>query len=100
MNASMGPRSVDRGKDIVYAQQRAQNKLQWGLDLLIEERRRLILWPRGQFASMGPRSVDRGKRRVLRKDGVEFLLQWGLDLLIEERGLVKYWCRCHRSGPS
>jgi hypothetical protein len=59
--ASMGPRSVDRGKQ--------------GTILLASQRR---------GASMGPRSVDRGKNGLTDPPPGLMLLQWGRDQLIAE----------------
>ncbi len=61
--ASMGPRSVDRGKSQMNVLPiRDAQQLQWGRDLLIAERMLTTTTPtRTRAASMGPRSVDRGK---------------------------------------
>ena len=86
--ASMGPRSIDRGKLAIPSEARAATPLQWGRDRSIAERRamgRKAQAERLRFngaaidrsrkvaataatdyganrASMGPRSIDRGKR--------------------------------------
>ncbi len=111
--ASMGPRSIDRGKDLRAGQALGLELLQWGRDQLIAESRMAsrsyqvnhlvasmgprsidrgkspVVWraPVGIApASMGPRSIDRGKADTVAVTAVvSRALQWGRDQLIAER---------------
>ncbi len=84
--ASMGPRSIDRGIATFSHATLQHSSLQWGRDLSIAEFR-------GQArpknpptrASMGPRSIDRGIHVLgYTAEEVDRLLQWGRDLSIAE----------------
>jgi len=60
-NASMGPRSADRGISPSSAPIEAMARLQWGRDQLIAELRGIKEELEAHIpASMGPRSADRG----------------------------------------
>jgi len=59
--ASMGPRSDDRGNRLTY-----------------------VLWRPFRQASMGPRSDDRGNAAAAAATQFAVLLQWGRDLMIAE----------------
>ena len=63
LNASMGPRSADRGKHESPVTSPAKMSLQWGRGQLTAERTAWAVVSACEFhASMGPRSADRGKR--------------------------------------
>ena len=108
----MGPRSVERGKQMVARVRAPSAKLQWGRVLLNAESRRnanapprprpASMGPRSvergkiecltpvhitELASMGPRSVERGKEVAIKRDGILIVLQWGRVLLNAESRL-------------
>ncbi len=62
IDASMGPRSIDRGIESAAASRASDSAaLQWGRDLSIAELVEITgAMNAAIFASMGPRSIDRG----------------------------------------
>ncbi len=109
-NASMGPRSDERGNGVLRNTERAPAGLQWGRALMSAEiirrprgaeRRRTLQWGRalmsaeimmlrGQSrfvrdASMGPRSDERGNLFPLSQVELDVcVLQWGRALMSAE----------------
>ena len=84
--ASMGPRSIDRGNAGPRPGLGLRARLQWGRDQLIAEiaGRNRTRTDRSR-ASMGPRSIDRGNARAIIVTGAPGVgLQWGRDQLIAE----------------
>src|SRR6266702_1127394 len=91
--SARNPYSHRNGKAILFTGIRRRSSrpagkwlilLQWGLDLLIEERCSCGIEKRLSIhASMGPRLIDRGKRSQGALMSFLSQLQWGLDLLIE-----------------
>src|SRR6266576_1813045 len=85
--ASMGPRSNDRGNYFTgHERRQAPRELQWGRDQMIAEmldKRANVR--RIETASMGPRSNDRGNEQSNRTIWpYRVRLQWGRDQMIAE----------------